>query len=130
VAHNRGGPVRRSGVAVMRQVAVTLALSLVVAGCALPSPSGSAMTHMTFDLGWTGCPGGMQPDVWVTGVVTPNADGFAAIKDDQGVLRNLVWGSNNTAVVEWGRRYRIGGTWFNTPDSLWACGGADAVIPR
>jgi hypothetical protein len=108
----------------MRQVAVTLALSLVVAGC---GPSGSAMGHMLGDAGgWPNC----GVDVWVTGVITPNADGFAAIRDDQGVLRNLVWGSSNTGVVEWGRRYRIGGIWFNTPADLWACGGEDAVIPQ
>jgi hypothetical protein len=118
----------------MRQVAVTLTLSLVVAGCGLlpqPSPSGSAMEHMMGDLGWAGCPGGLPPDVWITGVITPNADGFAAIRDDQGVLHNLVWGSANTGVVEWGRRYRIGGVWFGTPGAdLWACGGEDAVIPQ
>ena len=115
----------------MRQVAVTLALSLVVLGCGLlpqPYPSGSAMEHMMGDAGgWPNC---RQISVWVTGVITPNADGFAAIKDDQGVLHNLVWGSSNTAVVDWGRRYRIGGVWFGVPEAdLWACGGVNAVIP-
>jgi hypothetical protein len=120
----------------MRQLAVTLALSLVVGGCgSLPQPShdsspSGAMAHMAGDLGWEGCPGGQQPDVWVTGVITPDASGTAAIRDDQGVVRGLVWGTHNTAVVDWGRRYRIGGVWFNTPSTLWACGGADAVIPQ
>lgn len=113
----------------MRQVAVTLALSLVVAGCGLlpqPYPSGSAMEHMLGDPGgWPNC----TVRVWVTGVITPNPEGYAAVRGDDGVERGLVWGSSNTAVVEWGRRYRIGGVWFNTPDNLWACGGEDAVIP-
>ena len=112
----------------MRRVAVTLALSLVVGGCGpLPQPpQGSAMERMTGDLGWPNC----QPvRVWVTGVITPDEYGNAAIRDDQGVVYPLVWGSANTAAVEWGRRYRIGGQWFNET-SLWACGGADAVIPQ
>jgi hypothetical protein len=117
-----------------RWVAVTLALSLVVAGCGpAPSstrgsfPSGGAMAHMMRDLAWPNCP----VERWITGVITPNASGFAAIQDDEGgVVRDLVWGTHNTGVVEWGRRYRIGGRWFNTPQTFWACGGADAVIPQ
>jgi len=111
---------------------VALALALIVAGCGtVPSPlqsypPGGAMAHMASDLAQDPC----NAEVWVTGVITPNADGSAAIRDDQGVVRNLVWGTHNTAAVEWGRRYRIGGRWFNTPDTLWACGGANAVIPQ
>ena len=116
----------------MRRVAVTLALSLVIVACGpLPQPShdssaSGAMAHMAVDLGWEDCP----VELWVTGVITPDNMGNAAIRDDQGVLRGLVWGTHNTAVVDWGRRYRIGGTWFSTPETLWACGGADAVIPQ
>lgn len=113
----------------MRRVAVTLALSLVVGGCGpLPElPQGSAMEHMLGDAGgWPNC----QPVVWVTGVITPDEYGNAAIRADLGGVHPLVWGSANTAVVEWGRRYRIGGQWFNGPPTLWACGGADAVIPQ
>jgi hypothetical protein len=116
----------------MRRVAVTLALSVVAAGCgSLPqpphdsSPSG-AMAHMASDLGWENCP----VDVWVTGVITPDDSGMAAIRDDQGVVHALVWGTDNTAVVDWGRRYRIGGRWFSGVSTFWACGGADAVIPQ
>jgi hypothetical protein len=69
------------------------------------------------------------PEVWITGVVTPNAQGFAAIRDDEGKLSNLVWRITNTATVEWGRRYRIGGRWFS-PEAFWACGEADSVIPQ
>ncbi len=116
----------------MRRVVVTLALSLVLAGCgSLPqlshdtSPAG-AMANMLSDLEWENCP----VEVWVTGTITPDDYGRAAIMDDQGVLRGLVWGTHNTAVVDWGRRYRIGGRWFGTPSTLWACGGADAVISQ
>ena len=117
----------------MRRVAVTLALWLVVAGCgSSPWPShdssaSGAMAHMAGDLSWENCP----VEVWITGVITPNDSGHAAIRDDGGVLRGLVWGTHNTAVVEWGQGYRIGGRWFSgDPSTLWACGGADAVIPQ
>jgi hypothetical protein len=133
-AHNCRSHVRRSGVLSMRRVAVTLAMSFVVAGCGQlpqPYPTDSAMAHMIGDAGgWTTCPGGAPADVWVTGVIAPDADGFAGIKDDQGVFHPLVWGSGNTATVEWGRRYRIGGIWFNEPPTLWTCAGASAVIPQ
>lgn len=115
----------------MRRVAVTLVFSLVVGGCGvLPQPShdssaSGAMAHMAFDLGWESCP----VQLWITGVVEPDARGVA-IRDDQGVVYGLVWGSQNTAVVDWDRRYRIGGRWFSEPSTFWACGGADAVIPQ
>jgi hypothetical protein len=102
-----------------------------IAGCGLlPAPHDSspagAMAHMAGDLGWENC----SVELWVTGVIIPGESGQATIRDDQGVVRGIVWGSSNTGVVDWDRRYRIGGRWFNTPDTLWACGGADAVIPQ
>ena len=115
----------------VRRLAATLVLALCVSGCGLfpaphdSSPSG-AMAHMAGDLGWQNCP----VQLWVTGVIVRDIWGHAAIRDDQGVVRSIVWGSYNTAVVDWDRRYRIGGRWFNTEDTLWACGGADAVIPQ
>jgi hypothetical protein len=123
----------------MHRVALTLVLLMIAAGCGTGSsgsateriPSGSAMGHMMRDAGgWTTCPGSMPPDAWVTGVITPTSDGFAAIRDDLGALHPLMWGSGNTATVEWGGRYRIGGIWFNSSDTLWACAGAEAVIPQ
>jgi hypothetical protein len=116
----------------MRRVAVTLALTLVVGACGSSqqllhdsSPSG-AMAHMARDLGWENCP----VEVWITGVITPDDSRNAAIRDDEGVVRGLVWGTDNTAVVDWGRRYRIGGRWFSGPSTFWACGGSEAVIPQ
>jgi hypothetical protein len=108
-----------------------LVLVLWLCGCGLApaphdsSPSG-AMAHMAYDLNWEPCPA----EVWVTGVIVPGEYGLAEIKDDRGIVRLLTWGTHNTAVVDWGRRYRIGGRWFNTEANLWACGGADAVIPQ
>ena len=115
----------------MRRAITTLGLAIGVAGCGLvpaphdSSPSG-AMAHMAGDLGWENC----APEVWVTGVIVRGKSGQATIRDDQGVVRQLVWGTHNTGVVDWDRRYRIGGRWFNSSDTLWACGGADAVIPQ
>ncbi len=114
----------------MRRALVTLGLVIGLAGCGLaPSPHDSspagAMAHMAGDLGWENCP----VELWVTGVIVPGQSGEATIRDDQGVVRGLVWGTHNTGVVDWGNRYRIGGRWFDTDSTLWACGGADAVIP-
>jgi hypothetical protein len=65
--------------------------------------------------------------LWVTGVIVPDRRGSAAIRDDQGVVRSITWGLDNTAVVYWGRRYRMGGLQFTGPDTFWAC-DPDAVI--
>ena len=113
-------------------IAAVLATSLAACGFGPPahdtSPSG-AMAHMAGDL-LGGSNGECVPEVWVTGVIVPTEFGGAGIRDDQGVVRGLVWGSANEAVVDWGRRYTIGGMWFNTDAMLWACAGADAVIPQ
>ena len=83
------------------------------------------MDLMARDLGWPSC----AADVWITGVIVRGESGQPTIRDDQGVVRQLVWGTHNTAVVEWDHRYRIGGKWFNPATVFWACAGADAVIP-
>lgn len=115
----------------MRRIGAALVLALWLSGCGLApashdsSPAG-AMAHMARDLNWEPC----STDVWVTGVIVPGEAGDAQIRDDQGIVRSLVWGAHNNAVVDWGRSYRIGGRWFNTEATLWACAGADAVIPQ
>jgi hypothetical protein len=116
-----GGPMRRVG--------ATLALALSLLGCSMVSPSpdpAGAMAHMTYDLSADPC----SADQWVTGVIVRGPSGQAAIQDDQGVVRVLVWGTHNTAAVDWGHRYRIGGRWFDSDAMLWACAGASAVIPQ
>ena len=85
------------------------------------------MAHMGHDLNWEPC----AAQVWITGVILPGTAGDAEIRDDQGVVHPLVWGTHNTAVVDWNHRYRIGGKWFNADgQTFWACAGADAVIPQ
>lgn len=115
----------------MRRAIITLALALGVAGCGLfppsydTSPSG-AMANMGRDLGWGQC----DVEIWVTGVIVRGASGGVVIRDDSGYEQAITWGSQNTGGVDWDRRYKIGGRRFAGLDSLWACGGADAVIPQ
>jgi hypothetical protein len=114
-----------SEVADVRRIVTGLVLALGLAAC------GSAMPHMARDLNWEPC----AAELWITGVIVPGTMGDAEIRDDQGATHGLVWGTHNSAVVDWGRRYRIGGRWFDPPDgtfagTFWACAGADAVIPQ
>ncbi len=116
----------------MRRKAATLALPLFLAACAPgptpydSSPSG-AMAHMSGDLNMDPC----TASVWITGVIVGQEQGFVGLRDDRGVVYPLIWGSHNTAVVDYGRRYKIGGTWFPVFEGrFWACAGADAVIPQ
>jgi hypothetical protein len=94
------------------------------------------MAHMGSDLamplayGFTGPNGTCVPSEWVTGVIVPGRSGETTIRADNGYVRRLTWGSGNPAVIDWNRRYTIGGRQFNGPDTLWACGGADSVIPQ
>jgi|SRR3954463_16750221 hypothetical protein len=110
----------------MRRAAVAVALVLALAACSSVRDPFGPMAHMRYDLNDGPC----SAEVWVTGVIVGDQSGLAAIQDDQGVVRSLVWGSHNTASVDWGHRYTIGGSWFNVETNLWACAGADAVIPR
>ena len=123
----------------VRGFSLTVATSALVLGCGLlpgpthdSSPSG-AMAHVGQDLGdvhFTGPNDTCVPLHWVTGVIVPGRSGEATIREDDGDVRQLTWGSHNPAAVDWNRRYTIGGIWFNTSDNLWACGGADSVIPQ
>ena len=119
-------------------VTLALALTLIVLGCGLlpqslhdSSPSG-AMAHMAHDLDPPifGPNRTCVPSEWVTGVIVPAQGGSAAIKTDDGVVRLLTWGSHNPAVVDWNRRYTIGGRQFTGALTLWACGGPNSVIPQ
>ena len=115
----------------MFRVLGTVALAAYLAGCGLiprthDSSSSGAMANMARDLNWEPCPA----TVWITGVIVPSESGVASIRDDQGVVRQLVWGTYNTGVVDWGQRYKLGGKWFNTDTTFWACAGAEAVIPQ
>jgi len=65
---------------------------------------------------------------WIEGVIVPG-DHTVGIKTDQGVVIPLFWARDNTAVLQWGHRYKIGGE-YPFDGSLWACAGASAVIPE
>jgi hypothetical protein len=107
----------------MGRISTGLLAAAVLAGC---SSLNSAMKAMPRDVFGQGC----DPSVWVTGVIVWSDSG-PAIKEDTGDIHPLIWGSQNTAVVEWDRRYRLGGVWFyGNGTTFWACGGADAVIPQ
>jgi hypothetical protein len=84
------------------------------------------MAHMAYDLNWQPC----AADLWITGVIVPGDSGQPTIRDDRGLVTQLVWGTHNTGVVDWGRTYQIGGRWFLPGTTFWACAGADAVIPQ
>ena len=109
------------------QLLAALALAPLLAGCGSLSGSSGAMQHMARDLGWEHCPA----TVWLTGVVVPGEQGEASLEDDQGVVHMLIWGTHNTGVVDWNRRYKLGGRWFNANGgAFWACAGAEAVVPQ
>ena len=84
------------------------------------------MGHLSYDLNAPPC----GAEAWIEGVIVADQDGRTAIRTDQGVVTPLMWGSGNTAEVEWGRRYRIGGSRNTIDDMFWACAGATAVIPE
>jgi hypothetical protein len=109
----------------MGHIVTALALAALLAGCGsiAGTPATSSMARDVFN----------QPcdaTNWVTGVIVQGSGGEAALRTDQGEVIGLVWGSQNDAVVYWGSRYRIGGTWFGGPERFWACAGAQAVIPQ
>jgi hypothetical protein len=108
----------------MGRIATGLLIALALAGCGRVGGE-SAMAKMPRDLGWENCP----VELWLTGVIVRDTSGNAAIRDDEGHVYGLVWGTHNTATVSYGDRYKIGGKWFNPDFRFWACGGADAVIP-
>jgi hypothetical protein len=114
----------------MRRITTALALLVCLTACSNYDPRpDDAMAHMAGDVYYDPCP----VTVWVTGVIVGKGMGpvSTAIQEDNGVVHGLVWGGTNTARVEYGKRYKIGGAWFGlTGGTLWACGGASAVIPQ
>ena len=118
---NRGAAVRRALIAV--------AVGVWLIGCnAAPASHdpASAMGHLNYLLDGTTC----SAEAWVEGVIVPDVDGATAIRTDQGVVVQLFWVQPNTGDIEWGRRYRIGGSAATIDDRFVACAGASAVIPE
>lgn len=115
---------------IYRACAVLAAIVLLVglAACAdtgpLPDDATPDLARDVFYVSGQRC----QPSVWITGVIVRPA---VSIQDDNGVVYGLMWGLSNTAHIAYGRRYKLGGKWFNNPGgTFWACAGAEAVIPQ
>jgi hypothetical protein len=110
----------------MRTFLTAVCLLVSLSAC---SNDDGAMANMGYDVFYDPCP----VTVWVTGVIVGKGMGPAstAIQEDNGVVHPLVWGGKNTARVEYGKRYKLGGGWFgNTGGAMWTCAGAEAVIPQ
>lgn len=110
---------------IVRVAAVLAAACLAVGACSNTDPpsSNDATAHMARDIYIEPCPA----TVWITGTITPESQ----IRDDNGVVYGLIWGAKNTARVEYGKRYKLGGKWFDEPGgTFWTCAGAEAVIPQ
>lgn len=113
----------------MKPLLLLMVVLVVVGGCVGSAAPSVAPLRMTTDVIGNTC----AAETWITGLIVADPSGQAAIKDDQGVVTPLIWGMHNSAVVELGRRYKIGGqiaTWLGGMRRLWACAGADAVIPQ
>lgn len=108
----------------MFRVLAALTAVVLLAACSnTDAGPNDATTHMARDIYLDSCPA----TVWITGTITPEAE----LREDNGVVHGLIWGAKNTARVEYGKRYKLGGKWFGSPgDILWTCAGAEAVIPQ
>lgn len=108
---------------------VTVVVGLWLAGCnatpASPDPA-SATGRLNYLLDGNSC----AADAWVEGVIVPDSDGATAIRTDEGVVIPLFWVRQNTGELEWGRRYKIGGSPGTIDGRFVACAGASAVIPE
>jgi hypothetical protein len=110
----------------MRRVTTTLALVLSLVGCqtaATPEPT----YILAADVIHTRC----AASVYIVGLIVVDTSGQLAIQDDEGVTTPLLWSVHGGAVPKVGHRYKIGGQiaeWAG--DRLWACAGADHVIPQ
>jgi len=85
------------------------------------------MANMPRDIWNPPCPA--IPEKWITGVIVAGTDGTAAVQDDQGTVHPLIWGSQNKAAVEWGRRYKLGGTMFEAAGGRWWVQCENEVVP-
>lgn len=102
-------------------------LLVVLVACSNTDPANDTTAHIPRDIYQVKPSDQCPARVWITGTITPGA----RIRDDSGVVYGLMWGAMNTAHVEYGKRYKIGGDWFSGPKpTLWACAGAEAVIPQ
>jgi hypothetical protein len=112
----------------MRKCLIAACLLVGLAACSNTDPKpDDATAYLPRDIFYVGgqrC----EASLWITGVIVKPS---GIQDDDNGVVYGLMWGLSNTAHVEYGKRYKIGGTWFGNPGgTFWACAGAEAVIPQ
>ena len=108
------------------------------------------ITSMALVLGLVGCHAGATPEpsyvlpadiihnrrgasVFIVGVIVVDTSGHLAIQDDEGVTTPLLWSVHGGSVPKVGNRYKIGGKnadWLGGTRHLWACAGAENVIPQ
>lgn len=111
---------------VTRRVATTLALALCLVGC-----QAAATPEPTYILAGDVIHNRCAASVYIVGLIVVDASGELAIQDDDGVTTPLLWSVHGGAVPKVGSRYKIGGQIANWAGGrLWACAGADNVIPQ
>ena len=111
----------------MRRVITTLALVLSLVGCQAPAPTPEPTYVLAADIINTRC----GASTYIVGLIVVDPSGNLAIQDDEGVTTPLLWSVHGGAVPKLGHRYKIGGQiaeWAG--GRLWACAGADNVIPQ
>lgn len=115
-----------TGVTAVRRVIPTLALLLSLVGCQAAAPKPEPTYMLAADVIHTRC----GASVSIVGLIVVDS-GRLAIQDDEGITTQLLWSVHGGAVPKVGHRYEIGGQiaeWYG--GALWACAGADHVIPQ
>ena len=106
---------------------MTVALALAVLGCQgfLASPEPTYM--LAADIIHTQC----GVSTTIVGLIVVDESGRLAIRDDRGVTTPLLCSVHGGEVPMLGRRYSIGGQMAEwAGDALWACAGAEHVVPQ
>jgi hypothetical protein len=113
----------------MRRGITALALLLSLVGCHAAAATPEPTYILAGDVIHTRC----AASVYIVGLIVVDASGQLAIQDDEGVTTPLLWSVHGGAVPKLGHRYKIGGQnadWLGGRRRLWACAGADNVIPQ
>lgn len=111
----------------MPRAVTAVALALSLTGCQEVAQSPEPTYMLAADIIHTRC----GVSATIVGVIVVDPSGHLAIRDDEGVTTRLLWSVHGGAVPKVGGRYRIGGQiaeWMG--GSLWACAGAENVIPQ
>ena len=114
------------GVGAVRRVLPTLALLVSLVGCQASTPAPEPTYVLAADVIHSRC----GASTFIIGLIVVDS-GKLAIQDDDGVITPLLWSVHGGVVPKVGHRYRIEGQiaeWYG--DALWACAGAEHVIPQ